>query len=547
MSEVWRTEPRPHEVFGSLDFVPTLPNAIRRAADLFGEETFMIAGERKLSFTDVDRQSADLACGLLAMGIAKGTRIGLMMPNGPDWVLAWFAAARIGALPIGMSTLFQRREIDWALRHNDVDTLLVTDRFGSANYQARLEDVIPSLSRLSAEKPFFLADAPYFRRIVVWGDEPRRWAMRGPDAILASRVGAPDVDHEFIRQLEASVTPADDLVVICTSGTTSEPKAVVHTHGSAVRNSWATTPYTLFQRGERIYAGLPFFWVGGLIRGLLPALHVGACMCFPRSLSADDLLDMVLRDHVARIYTGAAQLHAIRSAAERRNADLSAVRDGGTAFQRPGGALGMTETFGQHSAEAEDRPAPPGKASNYGRPMPGVERRIVEPETGRVLQPGEQGELQVRGNTLMRGYYKREREEVFSSDGFFNTGDMCSIDEDNFLYFFGRNDEMIKSSGANVSPREVEVVLMSFAGVREAIVLGIPDKAKGQIIVAVVVPEDDAQLDEREIIRKVRAEISSYKAPEIVVTMTYDEVPRTDAAGKPQKKVLSDMISRMIQ
>jgi acyl-CoA synthetase (AMP-forming)/AMP-acid ligase II len=552
----WRDEPRPHEVLGPIDITPTLPNAIRRGVEKFGDLLFMIDGERRLSFAEVDRQSAALARGLLAMGLGKGSRVAIMMPDGADWVLAWFAAARIGALAVGFSTLYQRREIAWALKHNDIDTLLVSAKYLHHDYQARIEEAVPGLAGQSAERPLYLPSHPYLRRVVVWGGETRPWAQRGPDAILARAAATPEIDAAFLAQIESNVTPADELIIICTSGTTAEPKAVVHTHGAGLRNTWAFSPYTEFTRGEKVFNGLPFFWVGGLLRGIMPALFAGSCMVFPKSPSGEDLLDVIRREQVSVIYPGGAQMHALRAAVAAHDPDLSFIREGlGPAVdrdtrqpippeQRVGGSLGMTETFGTHSTDALDRAAPPGKAKNWGRPMPGVERRIVSLETGEPLPPGEVGELQLRGLNLMRGYYKRERHEAFTPDGYFPTGDRCMIDEDDFLFFYGRINDMIKTAGANVAPAEVEAVLYGYPEVREAIVFGVRDAARGEAVAAVVVPQDGCEVDTAELRRKVRQEISSYKAPQIILTMDWADVPRTDAAGKPKRVVLREMVER---
>jgi acyl-CoA synthetase (AMP-forming)/AMP-acid ligase II len=551
----WRSEPRPHEVVGEIDFVPTLPNALRRGVEKYGELLYMVDGQRRITFAEADRQSAALARGFLAMGLGRGSRVAIQMPNNADWVLCFFALARIGALAVAFSTLYQRREVAWALRHNDIDTLLVSGRYMSHDYQARLEEAAPGLTGQSRDRPFYLKSAPYLRRVIVWGDEIRPWAMKGPDAVLARAAATPEVDAVLLAEVEATITPADDLIVICTSGTTAEPKAVIETHGQGLRNTWNFWPYTGFGRGDMVYDSLAFFWIGGLLRGIMPALFGGACMVLPRSPSGEDVLDAIVEEKVSIIYP-ARNTHGLRAAIARRQPDLSFVRQGlGPPLarhtrevippdQRIGGSLGMTETFGTHSTDALDLPAPPGKATNWGRPQPGVERRIVSLETGEVLPPGQVGELQLRGPTLMRGYLKRERHETFTADGFFRTGDRCMIDADDFLFFYGRANELIKTAGANVAPAEVEAVLITFPEIREAIVFGVPDAERGEAVAAVIVPEDGREVDPAELRRKVREEISSYKVPQVIVTMAYDEVPRTDAAGKPRKVVLKEMVTR---
>lgn len=268
---------------------------------------------------------------------------------------------------------------------------------------------------------------------------------------------------------------------------------------------------------------------------------------------------MLVRDQVMRIYMGEAQLHATRRVEQERGLDLSFIRTGYRSNRdpetdapiphdrRPGGLLGMTETFGTHSTGPEAGPTPPGKGGNWGQPMPGVERRIISLETGEILGSGQIGELQIRGTSLMRGYVKRERHEVLTADGYFPTGDRCELDEDGYLYFHGRIKDMIKTSGANVSPAEVEAAMRDLPQVREAIVLGFPDSKLGQIVVAAVVFEEGQSMDCAAIRTHLRKEISSYKIPRIIVPIAYDDVPRTDAAGKPKRDALRDLLKTALR
>jgi len=151
--------------------------------------------------------------------------------------------------------------------------------------------------------------------------------------------------------------------------------------------------------------------------------------------------------------------------------------------------------------------------------------------------------LYIRGFSLMHGYYKRERAEVFTPDGWFATGDQCSMDEDGYLYFKGRLSELIKTAGANVSPQEVEAVLAGYAGVAEAVVLGLPDAERGESVVAVVVPREGASIDPAELQARMKEEVSSYKVPRRVLVMGFHDIPRT-GAGKVQKKELKELLMR---
>jgi acyl-CoA synthetase (AMP-forming)/AMP-acid ligase II len=207
--------------------------------------------------------------------------------------------------------------------------------------------------------------------------------------------------------------------------------------------------------------------------------------------------------------------------------------------------LGMSETFAPHSAEPLDCRLPPEKAGASGRSVNDYERRIVDPETGAVLGPNEVGELQIRGGGITTGFYKRGREEVFTRDGFYPTGDLCRIDEGGWLWFVARRNDMIKTRAANVSRLEVEAAMRALPGVELPVVAGLPDPEVGQIVVAAVVPAPGAALDEEAMRAKLRETLSSYKVPRRIIFITHDDVPRT-ATGKIKLFETADMIASHI-
>ncbi len=184
---------------------------------------------------------------------------------------------------------------------------------------------------------------------------------------------------------------------------------------------------------------------------------------------------------------------------------------------------------------------PFGKAGSFGRKLAGMERLIVDPETGTVLPVGQRGELYIRGQHMMIGYYGKERWEFLTRDGFFPTGDLAMIDEDGYCWFFGRGGEMIKTSGANVAPQEVEVALLACDGVREGVVFGLPDEDKGEIVVAVVAPTPGNEPSAETLRQKLRETISPYKVPQSIAFLAHEDIPRTPS-GKPIKHKLREML-----
>ncbi len=536
-------------------FEPTLPKLIGHATQQFGDRTCLVQGTTSLTYAEVDAMSAELARGLLALGLGKGARIGMLMPNSIDWIICWFAAGRIGALTQPLSTLYKAPELAWGIAHLDVDTLLVAGQYLNNNYLDRLEDALPGLAD-HKEPRLFLPEHPYLRRIIVWGDCDRPWALRGPADLQAAAATTPQIDAAFLAKVEANVSPADPLVIICTSGSTALPKAVVHSHGTAVRVPHEFLDYIDFLPEDRNIIAQPMFWIGGLNTNLLPGIHVGATQVLADSPRQEDLLKAIVEHKVTRVTWWPLMLKELGEQAQARGINLSSLRlklsdpadEHGRIIpvDRRNAPFGMTETFGIHTVEKRSQPLPTLKRGANGRALPGVDRRIVDLDTGLEVAPGMRGELQVRGYSLMQGYYKREREDVFLRDGFFPTGDICSIDEDGFLYFHSRRDDMIKTAGANVSPAEVEQVLRGDPSVSEAFVVGLPHPAKGEAVIAVVVPKIGQTPDTSALRQRVLAELSSYKAPHDIFILDADDIPRT-ASAKANKPHLAKIVAQMVK
>ena len=530
-------------------FSPTLPNLLAHAAQAFPDRTFLIDASGEQTFAQVEADTAELARGLLALGVGKASRVALFVPNTPEWVRCWLAAGRIGALTQPFSTLYKPAELDWGLSHLDTETLFVQARYGNIDLVARLEEAIPGLAD-QTDTTLFLPSHPYLRRIIVMDECDRPWAIKGAAALREAAAAYPQIDNAYLARVEQLVTPADLLVTISTSGTTAHPKAVVHTHGTAIRITHEFLDYIDFIPEDRNLVGMPMFWVGGLNTNLLPALHIGASLVFAAGPKTSDVLDAITRFRVTRLPWWPIQIQALLKEAAEAGADLSSMErvlttrdDHGRVIppERRGYSFGMTETFGMHTIERRTVAMPASKAGAMGRNLPHIERRIVDPETGVEVPPGQQGELQVRGYTLMAGYYKVEREDVFTEDGFYPTGDICSIDRDGWLYFHTRRTEMIKTSGANVAPMEVERVLITHPQVSETYVFAMPHPTKGEAVVAVVVPEKGETLDTAALRKLTADQLSAYKVPQAIFSIEEQDIPRT-ASGKVNKNNLAKLV-----
>jgi acyl-CoA synthetase (AMP-forming)/AMP-acid ligase II len=514
----------------SLAHLPaTIPAALEARAAT-PDDDFVIGPHFRLTFGEADRQSFELAGRLLAAGVGKGTRLGLLFGNEPAWVVTWLAAARIGALTVPLSTFSPGAELARAIRHADVHALVLAPSFGDVDLAERLEQALPGLDRSGSE--LALESAPFLRWAhVVDGTAPWSRPLDGA------------VDDAIVRAAQAEVHPADALAILSTSGATAAPKAVVHTHGSLVRHAAILAERRTLDAHDRIYSPMPFFWVGGITMALLAALTSGAATLCQERFEPGEALDLMEKERVTQVQCWPNAARAMAEHPTFPDRDLSSMRGGALVEALPPEArpptpdlspapLGMTEAGGPHTGHDDMyRPLPEHLRGTFGRSLPGMEHRVVDPETGVELGPDEEGELLLRGAYLMSELYKRERHDTFTPDGWYPTGDLGSLNPEGFVRFGGRMTAMIKSGGSNVAPAEVEAVLVELPGVRFAHVFGVPAGERGEDVAAVVVHERGVALDVDALTSAARERLSTYKVPRQFRLLAEDELPML-ATGK---------------
>jgi len=521
----------------------TIPSLLAYCAAHFAERELLVFNEERLTYGKLVEQSAALACHLLAAGVGKGSRVGMLFPNSPRFLVTWFAIARIGAVAVPISTLSSGPELLRILRHADVHLLIAADRYLNHDYLGRLGDAIPALAEQRGR--LCIAAVPYLRAAWIWGERVPTWAS-GVDL----EVREPGFDQALLGTVEAEVVPGDPVSIIYTSGSTAEPKGVIHSHGNFMREAakLVACSFPPFIPEDRVFTQMPFFWVGGLTMNLLNLMHSGAT-CVGSSSSGAALLDFLQRERVSYMVSWphlARALAAEPSFAERR---FPAMRAGNLYEALPperrprdpglvGTALGMTETCGPHRAEV--RELPESLRGSFGLEVPGMQYRIVDPETRVDVEPGQVGILLVRGDTLMLGLVKREAAQVFDADGWYRTGDAVSVREGH-MFFHGRADDLIKTAGANVSPAEVEEVLRQVPGVVQAFVFSIPDPRRGAVVGAVVVVTAERDPDVATLRDHAARVLSSYKVPRAWKILQPSELPMA-SSGKADRKRLRQLL-----
>lgn len=527
-----------------LDYLPAMPAVSARAARLFGDADFIVTPERRMTFSALDRASRVVAGRLLATGVGKGTRVGAMYGYGPEWLVAFVAITRIGAVYMPFSTAYKPAELRRALRLGDVERLLIPPQLNGADHTAFVEEAVPGLSAAGTEA-LFLPELPYLRSVWVTGPTGRAWAH--PLSLDFAAPGERAVADELLDQAEAEVTPADWLITVFTSGTTATPKAVTHTHGNFLRHGWNLARFIGFDRDTRSFCGMPFFWIGGCGLALNMALAGGSTiLCCEERFAPEAALDLMEAEQANHIGMWAQlrqRLNQYIAATGRDTSAIPALANPPADPELRHNSLGMTETVGPHSAPGPEvnRELPEEMRGSFGLLVPDVEHRISDPDTGAPLPEGQVGQVCIRGYSLMAGLYKKERHEAFDEDGWYQTGDRGWI-RDGYLYFSGRLSEMIKTAGSNVAPREVELTLEAFPEVGLAVVLGLPDEEREEIVAAAVVPRPGAAVDPVELLRRLDKELSSYKVPRRILVLEEAELPQL-ASGKADKLRLREMLA----
>jgi acyl-CoA synthetase (AMP-forming)/AMP-acid ligase II len=502
-------------------------DVLRAQAHSRGDHPLLICDAERISYADADRLSARLAGGLIGLGAGKGSHVGLLYPNGVAFVIGMLAAARVGAVVVPFSTFATARELREQLVDSDTEILLAAPSFRSHDYVQRLAEVLPRSHLNSGDRLFDVA-APQLRHVVF-------------DLARLHRL-AETVDERLLAAMQDDVDGSDPLTIVYTSGTTTAPKGVVHTHAALLNHQRNLNAIRGLTPADRLFCNSPFFWIGGLGFALLATLLAGSTLMCSNAEDAGQMLDLLEAERPTITNGFAAAVRHLARHPSFGSRDLSSIRRGNlypimAPEVRPADTelrhnmLGMTEAGSVMLIDADESDQPEHRRGSFGKPAPGLEAKIVDPKTAMPVEDGALGELYIRGPCLMQRYHKRSREECFDADGWLHTGDLAAIDNDGFVYYIGRRGSMIKTAGANVSPAEVEQAIAKVTGGGVAHVFGIPDPDRGQVVAAVVTLDNGAAFDEAGLRRQLAAQLSAYKIPRRFAAIPATDVPLL-ASGK---------------
>lgn len=512
----------------------TLPRFLADVVERHGATEAVRFGGLALSYEDVGDLSLRLACGLAASGVRKGTHVAVLIANRPEWIIAAYAVAMAGAVLIPVNTFATPDERDYILAHSDAEVLILQRELLKRNF---LNELFKTYPQLKTQEPgqIELPTLPRLHSIYCIDLDSDDGAVESIDQ-LDERAELYPADD--IRDCAAAVLPDDEAMIIYTSGTTSRPKGVLHAHRAPVIQSWRFAELMALGNEDRVWTAQPFFWTAGIAMSLGATFAAGATLILQETFEAGSALQCIESERATALFAWPHQEKAMAEHPDAENRELWRAKK--IEFSSPlaplvglkanvwgtYGSYGLSETFTLFSALPASAPAEL-RAGTSGKPLPGMSVRIVAPDGGGELAAGESGEIAVKGLTFMLGYYKVDPELYLDRDGYFRTQDGGSIDEQGYLHWTGRLSNLIKTGGANVSPAEVDEVLVNYPGLRASVTVGIEHPTLGEAIVLCAVLSGDEEPALADLQAHLKTKLARYKVPREILFFNNDDVAYT--------------------
>ena len=551
----------------NIDTRSTIGDILDIQTQRFAEREALVhaaTGDR-FNYREFHAEVERVARGLLSIGIAKGQHVGIWATNYTEWVLAQFATAKIGAVLVTVNPAYRTSELAYVLEQAQIGALILIGRFRApvltgrtSDYAGMVNEVVPELA---AASPGELNSTrfPHLRHVIFIPPHddastpapPGMW--RWDDLLTLAEQTSPD----DLRNSQAQCDPDDVVNIQYTSGTTGNPKGAMLTHHNLLSNALHVGDAMEMDEHDRLCIPVPFYHCFGCVMGSLNCVVHGSTMIIPAErFDPLQTLHAISTERCTAVHGVPTMFIAQLGHPEFANLDLSSLRTGIMAgspcpievmrevIDRMG-ADRITIAYGQTEASpvvtqtlADD--SIERRVSTVGKVLPGVEVRLVDPETGLVVGPGQQGELQTRSAMVMKGYFNMPEAtaDAIDADGWLHTGDLATVDEDGYYKITGRLKDMIIRGGENIYPREIEEFLYTHPQIDDVQVIGVPDERFGEEVMAWVRLKPDADATEESIRDFCRGKIAHYKVPRYVKFT--DEFPMT-VTGKIQKFRMREM------
>lgn len=488
---------------------------------------------------------ADLiARGMMSLGVKKGDHVAIWATNTPEWILTLFAAAKIGAVLVTVNTNFKIFELEYLLRQADTKLLVMIGGFKNNDYVATVNELLPELKTTSGE--IESEHLPFLKRVVFAGKETPEGMLNFEDL----KILGGDFPVEIYEENKKTLNTHDVVNMQYTSGTTGFPKGVMLTHYNILNNGKTIGDGMKFTKNDKLCITVPFFHCFGLVLAMMACITHGTTMVPVERYSPVPVMNAISVEKCTAVHGVPTMFIAMLEHAQFNNFDFSSLRTGIMAgspcpievMKKVIDKMNMREiviVFGQTEAspgctmtttsDSIDK-----RVNTVGRAFPGVECKIIDPESGEELPINTPGEFCARGYNIMKGYYKMPEAtaQAIDKDGWLHTGDLCTVDEDGYYKVVGRIKDMIIRGGENIYPKEIEECLYTCDKVSDVQVIGVPSEAYGEEVMACVILKEGEEMTEEEVKEFVGARMAKHKVPRYVRFV--DSFP-TNAAGKIQK------------
>ncbi len=505
----------------------------------------------RLTYRELDREVDHISRALIGLGVGKGDHVAVWATNWPRWVLLQFATARIGAVLVTINPAYRKSELAYVLKQSDASVLFLVDEFRRSNYFTILKEAVPDWGNSDTGQD---AAFPKLRHIIAMKGEPPPGLLSW-DAFLKLADGVSDAD---LKARENELSPSDPINIQYTSGTTGFPKGAMLTHRNLLLNAFYIGACQNFSEADRVCVPVPFYHCFGCVLGVLASAVYGSGMIVPAEYF-DPLatLDAIQQERATSLYGVPTMFISQLEHPTFAGRDLTSLRTGIMAGSpcpievmkrvvHEMGAEEITIAYGQTEASpviTQTRVDDPLalRVNTVGRPIPGIDVKLIDPETGETLGDNQQGELCTNGHVVMLGYYNNPDATALAIDsqGWLHTGDLALRQSDGYYRITGRIKDMICRGGENIYPREIEEFLYTHPAVQDVAIVGVPDPKFVEEVAAWICLKENQTATEEDIRTFCKENLAHFKVPKYVRFVT--EFPQT-VTGKIQKYRIRELM-----
>ncbi len=517
----------------------TLAETLATVATAHPQDQALVISGRRLTYAELRDDVREIAMGLRALGINRGDHVAVCMGNSPEWMIFFYAAASIGAVTVPVNTRFKADEMLYCLKQADVKLLFVADRFLKIDFIAMLRGICPAVDKKLPDPAL-----PLLHTVVVLGEDIPAGAISFAGLIAKGAA--------FDERRPPEVLPDDVLLMQFTSGTTSYPKGVMLSHDNMLRNAAYIAARFHLKAKDRYYSARPWYHVAGTTLSMLAALTTGACLYSSPHFDAGEALVTMWSEECTHTSGNDTMFLMMLNHPDFAKYPLK-LRHGwvscGPEVSRKVvdlmGMKGLVQAYGLSEAspnvcmshyddDLEKR------INGWAHILDDVEVRLVDPETNAVQPAGKTGEIQVRGWSVMKGYYKMPEQtaKAITADGWLHTGDLGIMDEGGRLRFITRIKDVFRVGGENVAPAEVEDILHKHPKIKQAQVIGVPDPRLVEVPAAYVILREGETATPEELMAWSKERLANFRVPRYLkIVEDFEKIGMT-GSSKVQKNKL---------